>query len=387
MLTQIKEKIELTGQPDRRFMPPWFARNGWGMTLYNAWRLEQYRSSCDNSVPSSSSDEISSTGGTVSTIDHIFMGDRHVPIFGQITSPARPEESDFWTSVSKSTGTIIATYGIVGSLDQQKALHILRDKARITGYTVIGIDWRAHGKTATLSPALTSDGLYEGRDFVHVAAQAKAMGCPPPYWFMGYSLGGQLALWGLHPDSLTLATELGLSPSDIGGAAVICPNLDSNRSLDFLVSSIPGQILQRSITRKLTILAQHIHDQHPGTLSDEAIARANSIRHFDEEFIIHRLGFDSVEDYYTASSPLPWLSDVTKPVFILYAADDPMFHPGIVPDLAAIAQQNSLIDLWLTEYGGHVGYFSDSACQARWGDRDPWWAWNRVIDWLKIQPH
>ena len=56
-------------------------------------------------------------------------------------------------------------------------------------------DWRAHGKTGLLSPTLTSDGLYEGDDFVCIAAKAKTVGCPAKFWFAGFSLGGQLALW------------------------------------------------------------------------------------------------------------------------------------------------------------------------------------------------
>src|SRR3712207_8404941 len=48
-------------------------------------------------------------------------------------------------------------------------------------YTTLFRSWRAHGKTAELSPTLTSDGLYEGEDFVRIAAQAKAMGCPAPF--------------------------------------------------------------------------------------------------------------------------------------------------------------------------------------------------------------
>lgn len=332
------------------------------MTLYAAWQVEQYPTHSPTSTHSSTS------------TDHIFTGHAHTPLFGQIICPAA-------SSSVPPRGTIIATYGIVGSLGQQKALSLLRDKAVQLGYTLIQFDWRAHGKTATLSPTLTSDGLYEGKDFIHIAVQAKALGCPPPYWFTGYSLGGQLALWGIHPNSLALAESLGLSPDDIGGAAVICPNLDSNRSLDFLVSSLQGRWLEQSIARSLKDLAKTIQSCHPEHMSDGAIARANSIREFDEHLVIPRLGFASVEDYYTASSPLPWLDTIEKPALILYAADDPMFHPGIVDDLRAIAQRNSNIHLYLTPWGGHVGYYSSDTCQQQWGDADPWWAWNRIIDW------
>ncbi|MDJ0743730.1 MAG: hypothetical protein QNJ32_10255 [Xenococcaceae cyanobacterium MO_167.B27] len=49
-----------------------------------------------------------------------------------------------------------------------------------------------------MSDSLTSDGINEGKDFVSIAEESKALGCPAPFWFTGYSLGGQLALWGVY---------------------------------------------------------------------------------------------------------------------------------------------------------------------------------------------
>ncbi|HAC66264.1 MAG TPA: esterase, partial [Cyanothece sp. UBA12306] len=114
--------------------------------------------------------------------EKIFMGAGGVPIFGLVAIPEHPR------------GTIVGTYGIVGDLDNQWFLRLLGRKAFSRGYGVVLFDWRAHGKTAELSPALTSDGLYEGADFICIAAGSKKMGCQAPFWFTGYSLGGQLAL-------------------------------------------------------------------------------------------------------------------------------------------------------------------------------------------------
>jgi predicted alpha/beta-fold hydrolase len=49
--------------------------------------------------------------------------------------------------------------------------------------------------------------------------------------------------------------------------------------------------------------------------------------------------------------------------------------------LEKAAGKNEMIDLWLTQYGGHVGYISSSSCQRQNGDNDYWWAWNRILDW------
>jgi hypothetical protein len=94
-----------------------------------------------------------------------------------------------------------------------------------------------NGKTAELSPTLTSDGIYEGLDFLHIAAQAQK-------WAVLLLFGSRVTLWGdnWQPGELNrqrIREDIGINPVDIGGGAVICPNLDSNRSLSYLVR-IPG---------------------------------------------------------------------------------------------------------------------------------------------------
>jgi uncharacterized protein len=345
------------------YTPPWALRNGLVMTLHTAFNASR---SWEQTTPLAEP----------AYQPQIFLGEGGVPIYGRVAVPDQPR------------GTIVATYGITGDLDNQWFLRLLGRKAFAQGYAIVLFDWRAHGKTAELSPTLTSDGLYEGKDFVHIAAKAKALGCPAPFWFTGFSLGGQLALWAINA-AQTIADwgqDLGLDESEVGGGAVICPSLDSNRSLTYLVKDPLGRYLEQAIARQLKKLAYQIYQQHPEAIDRAAVERANSIWAFDHELVIGRLGFSSVEEYYDASSGLHQLPHLTKPTLILYAADDPMFDPSIVPDLQAISAQNPAIDLLLTAYGGHVGYLSSRIGQQQAQDPDPWWAWNRILDWLNQQP-
>lgn len=341
------------------YTPPRFLRDGLAMTLYTA-------------LVAGRDWEATTAAPEPSYQETIFTGAGGVPIFGWVAIPDNPRT------------TIIATYGITGELNNQWFLRLLGRKAFAQGCAVVLFDWRAHGKTAELSPTLTSDGLYEGEDFVRIAAQAKVMGCPAPFWFSGFSLGGQLALWAVKAaQDLIVKDAVGLQEAEIGGAAVICPSLDSNRSLSYLVRAPLGRYLEQAIARQLKKLAWQIYHTHPGALDPAAIERANSIWGFDHELVIGRLGFPSVEAYYNASSALHLLPHLTKPTLILYAADDPMFDPAILPDLQAACARNPAIDLCLTRYGGHVGYISSKASQAQVGDPDPWWAWNRLLAWCR----
>lgn len=344
------------------YIPPWWLRNGLAMTVYTAvWASQEWETTIANPEPPYQ--------------EMIFTGAGGVPIFGWVAIPENPHS------------TIIGTYGITGSLDNQWFLKILGRKAFAQGYAVVLFDWRAHGKTAQLSPTLTSDGLYEGEDFVRIAAQAKNIGCPASFWFTGFSLGGQLALWAVKAaqDLMRSNEDLGLEETDVGGAAVICPSLDSTRSLSYLVKDPLGKYVEQAIARELKKLALRIHDAHPGAIDPAAIERADSIWGFDRELVIGRLGFPSVEAYYEASSGLHLLPHLTKPTLIIYAADDPLFDPTIVPDLQAACDRNPIIDLVLTRYGGHVGYLSSQAGQYQARDPDPWWAWNRVLEWCYQQ--
>jgi hypothetical protein len=333
------------------FAPPWYLRHGLAMTLYTGlWAPRTWQAQIEDPA--------------IVYQTHVFQGYGGVPLFAWMHQPPQPR------------ATLIATYGITGSLDSQWQLQILARKAAARNYAVILFDWRAHGETARLSPTLTSDGLYEGDDFLCIAEQAEALGYPPPFWLSGYSLGGQLALWGIFK---------GESRARIGGGAVICPNLDAGRSLPYLMRSPLGRFLEQAIARDLKRLAQQISTYHPGALDPAAIQRATSIWGFDQELVIPRLGFASVEAYYAASSPLPWLNRLKKPTLLIYAADDPMFEPGLISDLQTCAAGNPHLDLLLTPQGGHAGYFNGPPHQGQRADPDRWWAWNRVLDWLDHQ--
>ena len=185
--------------------------------------------------------------------ERVFLGAQSVPIFGLVAVPPNP------------VGTIVGTYGITGDLDDQWFLQLMARKAYARGYAVVIFDWRAHGKTAKLSPTLTSDGLYEGEDFVRIAAAAKAMGAPAPFWFAGFSLGGLLALWGIKA-AQTLpewGPDLGIDDEEIAGGAVICPALESLRSLTYLTQAPLGKYLEKAITRKLKQLLSQLQQHHP----------------------------------------------------------------------------------------------------------------------------
>ena len=341
------------------YRAPWPLNNGLLMTLYAGLRAgSQWEKTLTTPEPVYQ--------------ETIFIGAQSVPIFGLVAIPPHP------------VGTIVGTYGITGDLEDQWFLRLMARKAYSRGYAVVIFDWRAHGRTAKLSPTLTSDGLYEGEDFVRIAAAAKDIGAPAPFWFTGFSLGGLLALWGIKAaqDLPEWGGDLGIESEEIAGGAVICPALESLRSLTYLTRAPLGKYLEKAITRKLKQLLGQLQLDHPDAFDPAAVARVNSIWSFDQEMVIPRLGFKSVADYYLATSGLYMLPALTKSTLILYAADDPLFDPTLVPDIESACANNPAIDLLMSQYGGHVGFISSPMCQQEYRDTDQWWAWNRVLDWF-----
>ncbi len=340
------------------YRAPWPLNNGLMMTLYaGLLASKSWEKTLEEPEPTFQ--------------EKVFTGANGVPLFGLVAIPANP------------VGTIIGTYGITGDLDDQWFLRIMARKAFARGYAVVIFDWRAHGRSAKLSPTLTSDGLYEGEDFVRIAASVKAMGAPTPIWFTAFSLGGLLALWGVKAaqDLPKWGADLDLSIDDIGGCMVICPALESLRSLKYLENAPLGKYLEKAITRKLKQLLGQLQQYHPDAFNPIAAERVSSIWTFDQEMVIPRLGFDSVEDYYKATSGLYILPELQKPTWILYAVDDPLFDPTLVDDIETICAENPSIKLIMTQAGGHVGYVSSRKCQQQHNDPDRWWAWNRALDW------
>ncbi|MGB2925308.1 MAG: alpha/beta fold hydrolase [Limnothrix sp.] len=342
------------------YQPPFLLRSGIAMTVYAAFGA-------------ASRWEKTSKKQAIPYREHIFTGANKTPIFGLLAQPP------------KSKGTIVATYGITGTIKDQWFLQALAEKAYQAGYGVLIFDWRAHGKTAELSPNLTSDGLFEGEDFVRLAAQGKKLGLKAPFFFSGFSLGGQLALWGLKKAQEMDLKALGLRADDILAGAVICPSLESHRSLVYLEQHPVKKYFEQAIAKNLQKLAWKLHEYYPDKFAPEIIEKAKTIRDFDKYLVIPPLGFATTKDYYDATSPIYFLEQLKRPTFILYAKDDPLFEPALVSDLKSVTASNSYLKTHITDHGGHVGYISDRHCQKHWGDTDPWWGWQRILEWFDSQ--
>jgi predicted alpha/beta-fold hydrolase len=86
--------------------------------------------------------------------------------------------------------------------------------------------------------------------------------------------------------------------------------------------------------------------------------RARTIEDFDDAVTGPVHGFEGSHDYYTRSSSLHFLSDITVPTLLVSAEDDPFLPREVLRRVAAIAATNAQLTVRFTEHGGHVGFLS-----------------------------
>jgi predicted alpha/beta-fold hydrolase len=337
------------------YQPPWYFQNGLVQTL---WLTQHYAKAWQrwgSDVPWLRSYP------RLHWQEGIFRGAEDVPLWG------------CWSCPPNARGTLLINYGITGTAQTAWYAQTLAYKAYAQGWAVFLYDWRSHGKSAVLSAVPSSDGWREGADQVRLAEQLVALGCPAPIGLIGFSLGGQLALWGLKA-----AVEAHCSL--IFAAAVLAPSLDSNRSLDYLNSTPIGRAIDRHLTQELRLEAQKRAERFADAVKPGAVERIDSIKAFDREMVIDYYGFESVEDYYAQTSPLFFLPQLQLPHLAIYAADDPMFAPSLAGDLQAAMQGNPKGQLLLTRWGGHVAHLTRPTAT-----EDEFWGLNRLLDFMAAQ--
>jgi predicted alpha/beta-fold hydrolase len=166
-----------------------------------------------------------------------------------------------------------------------------------------------------------------------------------PLFAVGVSLGGNV-----------LCKWLGESGADaraiVCAAASVCAPVDLHAAARALEQGFARvytawflRTLKRSISARL---------QRHGPLVDEArVARARTLREFDDAVTAPLHGFASADDYYTRSSCKPLLRHVRTPLLLLNALDDPFLPGSALPPSDQLAPS---VRAAYTRHGGHVGF-------------------------------
>ena len=170
---------------------------------------------------------------------------------------------------------------------------------------------------------------------------------------IGHSFGANLLL-----------NYLGTHPTDngfIGGVSIANPFnllLSENKVRGSLIDKFLASALWKILIKSKSELANRVQ------LNLEEMQSYKSIRDFDKLFSIKAYGYESVDDYYWSISSHRRLKYITIPLFILQAADDPVFEPNSF--IKEEIQSNSNILLKMTPKGGHLGWIEGFFSLRRW---------------------
>jgi hypothetical protein len=170
----------------------------------------------------------------------------------------------------------------------------------------------------------------------------------PRVVMVGYSLGGHVVLrYASEPgDDRVRAVAAVCAPLDLAASAAA---IDRHRAWLYRVH----------VLRNLVRTYREVAARHPVPTPVAVVARARTIRRYDELVVVPRHGFASVDDYYARASAGPRLGALRMPALWLGARHDPMVPEHTVrPSLLRAA---SALDVRWVDRGGHVGFPDDLA--------------------------
>lgn len=136
-----------------------------------------------------------------------------------------------------------------------------------------------------------------------------------------------------------------------------------------------SRVYQHYLLNQLKLNATRKLLHYPGSLPLDLaqLKGLRRIRDFDDVITAKIHGFNDAVDYYRRCSALPLLPQITTPLLIIHAKDDPFMTAEVIPNLSDLP---SNIDYQLTEHGGHVGFVGGSLKHPQM------WLEQRIPTWL-----
>jgi predicted alpha/beta-fold hydrolase len=250
---------------------------------------------------------------------------------------------DWLDADSETKPTLVLFHGLEGCSRSHYAAAIMREVAAAGWRGVVAHFRGCSGEPNRLARAYHS-GDADDIGWMLAVVRNRVRG---QVFAAGVSLGGNALLkWLAREDERASATIT-------AAAAVSAPMTltAAGRLLSEGFGRVYGLHFLRSLKRK----GLHKLTHHRLPLDRARIARALTLREFDDAFTAPVHGFAGVDDYWQRASSLPDLRRVRLPTLLVHARNDP-FLPGRY--LPAPEQLGDSMEAEFTAGGGHVGFVS-----------------------------
>jgi predicted alpha/beta-fold hydrolase len=170
---------------------------------------------------------------------------------------------------------------------------------------------------------------------------------PAPLHATGVSLGGNALLkW--------LGERGGAARGLVRAAAAVSAPLDLTAAGTALERGF-NLVYARSFLATLKRKSAAKLARFPGLFDGERVARARTLREFDDAVTAPLHGFRDAADYWARASAKPWLRGIAVPTLVLNAANDPFLPRAHLPRPDEVAR---CVVLEAPATGGHVGFVS-----------------------------
>ena len=244
---------------------------------------------------------------------------------------------------SRSDAPLVALFhGLEGSSSSHYALALMQHLATRGWRGVVPHFRGCSGEPNRLARA------YHSGDYMEVGWMLKtirALAPDGPIYAVGVSLGGSALLnW--------LGREEHRARDIVEAAAAVSTPIDLTAA-GISIGQGLNRIYARHFLSTLVPKALAMARRFPNALDAAAIARANSMRHFDEAVTAPLHGFGGAEDYWKRASSKPWLRAIAVRTLVLNARNDPFIPAESLPTRV---EASDAVTLEQPEGGGHGGF-------------------------------
>jgi len=258
---------------------------------------------------------------------------------------------------------IVVVHGLEGS-SESNYMWGIADKAWARGFHAVRMNQRNCGGTERLTPTLYNSGL--SGDYRAVLLELIAEGFEQIY-FAGYSMGGNLVTkmageWGPAP------------PKELRGVCAVCPSMDLSACADALEET-ENFLYQRHFVKGLMARYRRKAQLFPQRYSKNGFGPVRTVREFDDEITAPYFGYRDAEDYYQHAGAKRVIGDVSVPMLVITAKDDP-FVPYEALVRAGV-EKNARVQFVAPEHGGHCGFIS------KWQGSERFWAEERIVEFVE----
>jgi uncharacterized protein len=241
--------------------------------------------------------------------------------------------------------TVVLVHGLGGCHESPYMIRMAR-KFYETGKRVVRVNLRGCGTGKGMAKRPYNAGT--SGDLLEVLQALKKDSSHSDLTVIGFSMGGNIVL--------KLAGELGDHAEKwVHAFIAICPPLDICHSL-LLLDKTNNYLYRRYYLKSVA-------SQGMSWLNNLEI---ESLLEFDQLVTAPLWGYKSAMEYYESCSSRHFLPEIKHRTHILFAMDDPFISMSILNDIAVPQQVN----IWVTQYGGHMGFIGKTPTQyeSKWMD-------------------